>query len=192
MHESAASAHRGAFFRSWLKDPLNVASIVPSGVMLARQMAKGIDRHSRVLELGAGTGTLTQAILARGVEPANLYLVERHPDFADILRHRFPNAPVLETDADAIAARHPELVGTFDFVISGLPILWFERDKKRRTLESAFAMLRPAGCVHQFTYLGPPPVGRGMMRELGIHAHLLSLAPLNFPPAYVYRFMRAA
>lgn len=192
MPDSAGSPHRGVFFRSWLKDPLNVASIVPSGVMLARQMANGIDRDSRVLELGAGTGTLTQAILARGVEPANLYLVERHPGFAAILRQLFPGAFVLESDADAIAERYPELVGTFDFVISGLPILWFERAKKRRTLEAAFAMLRPAGCVHQFTYMGAPPVGRGIMRELGIDARLLSLAPLNFPPAYVYRFMRAA
>lgn len=190
MPDLADSPHRGAFFRSWLKDPLNVASVVPSGTMLAKQMARGVGPTSRVLELGAGTGTLTQALLARGVMPENLYLVERHGGFADILRRRFRGATVLQTDADAVLDRHPELVATFDFVISGLPILWFEREKKRRTLEVAFAMLAPAGCLHQFTYMVRPPVGAGLLRELGLRAELSSLAPLNLPPAYVYRLRR--
>jgi phospholipid N-methyltransferase len=158
--------------------------------MLAKQMAKGLSPGDKVIELGAGTGTVTQAILDRGVLPEDLYIVERNADFAAILRRRFPGSQVLECNAEAILDLYPELLGAADVVVSGLPILWFQRSKKVQTLAAAFAALRPQGRLHQFTYLGRAPVGRSMMRELGLRATLLSLAPLNLPPAYVYRFSR--
>jgi phospholipid N-methyltransferase len=190
MSDTNLSSHRAAFFRTWLKDPFNVASIVPSGAMLAKQMAKGLLPGDKVIELGAGTGTVTRAILDRGVRPEDLFIVERNADFAAILRRSFPGSQVFECDADAMVDLYPELLGAADVVVSGLPILWFQRSKKLQTLAAAFAVLRPQGRLHQFTYMGRAPVGRSLMRELGLRAKLQSLAPLNLPPAYVYRFSR--
>jgi phosphatidylethanolamine/phosphatidyl-N-methylethanolamine N-methyltransferase len=153
-------------------------------------MATGVHEGARVLELGAGTGTLTDAILERGVRPADLYLVEQHADFADILRRRFPGATVLETQAEAVTRSIGALAGTFDFVISGLPIVWFNRDKKSQILESAFTLLKPEGAMQQFTYLGRPPVGGRLLAGIGLEAELLGIAPMNLPPAFVYRFER--
>jgi phospholipid N-methyltransferase len=184
------SAHRGAFFKSWLQDPFHVASVVPSSRWLARLMATDLDPNARVVELGAGTGTLTQAILDRGVQPRNLYLVEQNAAFARILRMRFPAATVIEADAELLSQQLGALAGTVDYVISGLPILWFNKAKKTRILDGAFALLRPAGRFHQFTYLGRPPVGNRLLAELNLKEKLLGIAPFNLPPAFVYRFVR--
>ncbi len=73
-----------------------------------------------------------------------------------------------------------------------MPILWFNRDKKAAILDEAFALLGPAGRLHQFTYLGRPPVGSRLLAELSLRATLLGIAPMNLPPAFVYRFERAA
>jgi phospholipid N-methyltransferase len=75
-------------------------------------------------------------------------------------------------------------------VISGLPILWFNRDKKSAILAEAFELMRPQGRYQQFTYLGRPPVGPRLLAELGLRATLLGIAPMNLPPAFVYRFER--
>ncbi len=180
--------HRRAFFANWLSDPLNVAAIAPSGRMLARRMAVGIGAGHTVVELGAGTGTLTTEILKAGVKARNLHLVERNAAFADILRRRFPGAHVHHAEAGDLADVIP--VRDIDSVVSGLPILWFERSKKRAILKAAFEVLRSGGFMQQFTYFGKPPVGSRLLRELGLSATLVGLAPLNLPPAFVYRFER--
>jgi phospholipid N-methyltransferase len=185
------AAYRGVFFRSWLKDPFNVASVAPSSRWLARLMATGVSAGSRVVELGAGTGPLTTAILDLGVLPEDLYLVEQHADFCAVLRERFPNAHVLQADAAALSASLDDLRGSVDYVISGLPILWFNRDKKAAILTEAFELLKPRGRFQQFTYLGRPPVGAKLLAELGLRPTLLGIAPMNLPPAFVYRFERS-
>jgi phosphatidylethanolamine/phosphatidyl-N-methylethanolamine N-methyltransferase len=185
------SSHSAAFFRTWLEDPFHVASVLPSSRWLAKLMAKDLHAGARVVELGAGTGTLTQAILERGVHPSDLYLVEQNSVFAEILRLRFPAATVVEADAAALPEHLGALTGTVDYVISGLPILWFKKDTKARILAGTFELLKSAGRLHQFTYLGRPPVGNRLLDELSLRTTLLGVAPLNLPPAFVYRFERA-
>jgi phospholipid N-methyltransferase len=183
-------AHRGIFFRSWLRDPFRVAAVAPSSRWLARLMATGLTPESCVIELGAGTGTLTSAILDCGVRPENLFLIEQHTEFCEVLRARFPGASVLQIDAAALTTSLGALRGRVDFVISGLPILWFNRDKKSAILSEAFELLKPQGCYQQFTYLGRPPVGPRLLADLGLRPTLLGIAPMNLPPAFVYRFER--
>jgi len=189
LQRNPHSAHHAAFFKNWLQDPFQVASIVPSSRALAKLMATDLYPGARVVELGAGTGTLTQAILERGVRAADLHLVEQNDAFASILRMRFPGATIVHGDAQTLNETLGELAGRVDFVISGLPILWFSRDKKTRILDATFTLLKRGGALHQFTYVGRPPVGNRLMRSLRLEAKLLGFA-VNFPPAFVYRFTR--
>lgn len=184
------SAHRTEFFKSWLHDPRGVASIAPSGRALARNMASGIGPGARVLELGAGTGTLTEALLANGVAPQHLHLVERNPSFINILHRRFPDVCVHAIDAAQLAMHFNGHIGRFDFIVSGLPIIWFKPALKRAILGGAFELLTPGGRFHQFTYLGRSPIDRGILSELGLEAEFAGFVPLNFPPGFVYRFER--
>ena len=146
-----------------------------------------------MVELGAGTGTLTQALVDAGVRSEDLYLIDQNVAFVEILRARFPHATVLQANAAELATRLSALAGTVDYVVSGLPILWFDKETKTRILEQAFSLLRkPGGCFHQFTYLGRPPVGSGILDRLGLTAALIGISPINLPPAFVYRLQRAA
>ncbi len=155
-------------------------------------MARGVRSGDRVIELGAGTGTVTDAILERGVRPEDLFLVEQNAAFASILRHRFPRTTVVQADAADLTTPLRALRGSVDWVISGLPILWFSKEKKTRIVEEAFSLLSAAGGFQQFTYLGRPPVGQRLLTGLGLRAALLGITPLNLPPAFVYRFSRLA
>lgn len=189
-HPRDHEQNRGVFFRSWLRDPFHVASIAPSSRGLADLMATNIESGARVVEFGAGTGSLTSAILDRGVRPEDLYLVERNRDFVAVLRRRFPRAHVVEADAAAVPAELDGLQGTVDYVVSGLPILWFSRGTKAAILATVMTLLKPSGKLHQFTYLGRPPIGATLRTELNLRATLLGIAPMNLPPAFVYEFGR--
>ncbi len=96
----------------------------------------------------------------------------------------------MHADAQTLNERLESLAGAVDYVISGLPIVWFDKDKKTRILDAVFTLLKRGGALHQFTYLGKPPVGKRLMRELRLDATLIGLTVANFPPAFVYRFTR--
>jgi len=190
LQQKRHSAHHAAFFKNWLHDPFQVASIVPSSRSLARLMATDLHAGARVVELGAGTGTLTQALIDRGVRASDLFLVENNDAFASILGKRFPSTTIVHANAQTLNERLSTLAGVVDYVVSGLPIVWFDKDKKTRILDATFTLLKRGGALHQFTYLGKPPVGKRLMKDLGLRARLIGMTVANFPPAFVYRFTR--
>jgi phospholipid N-methyltransferase len=190
LQQRRNAPHRGEFFRGWLEDPFHVASITPSSRWVARLMATDVGPATRVVELGAGTGTLTEALIDQGVRRENLHLVEQHPRFCDVLRERFPSTHLVQADAAKLTEALGSLRASVDYVISGLPIMWFRQPTKARILREAFELLRPHGRYHQVTFFGAPPVCSRLLRQLGLRATLLGISPLNLPPAFVYRFER--
>src|SRR5258707_12655085 len=82
------------FLRRWWRRPFAMGAVVPSGRLLAEAMARttlsvmaGRDGH--VIELGAGTGEVTKALLAVGIAAERLALVERDQELAAFLRRHF-------------------------------------------------------------------------------------------------------
>lgn len=179
----------GHFFKSWIQNPVAIGAVAPSGRLLAKLMATGLRRGARVIELGAGTGTVTQAILDAGVRAEDLFAVEQNAQFLKILARRFPECPLVAADALSLVEHVPG-AGTFDFVVSGLPLLFFSPEQKQRLLEQVFEMLGSKGALHQFTYAGRCPVERGLRSRLELRSSLVGIAPFNLPPAFVYRLSR--
>jgi phospholipid N-methyltransferase len=107
------------------------------------------------------------------------------------LRRRFPKATLLHADATALPPHTRKLAGTFDFIVSGLPLVLFSRAQKERLLAHVLELLKPTGAFHQFTYGGRCPIRRSIRAALGVDTALLGIAPFNVPPAFVYRLCRA-
>jgi phospholipid N-methyltransferase len=189
--QRVASAAYSRFLRSWLNDPLAVGAVAPSGRSLARSMSRELSPGDRVVELGPGTGIVTREILARGVRPSDLVLIERCEDFAGHLEREHPSVKVLRGDATESQEGLAPLRGTIDFVVSGLPLLLFSREQKTRLLEQCFGLLREGGALIQFTYGGRCPVGRRELECQGLVAKCIGFIALNMPPAFIYRIARA-
>src|ERR1700690_3967840 len=79
------------FLRSWIERPLSIGAVTPSGKILARTMASYVDPDSNgpVVELGPGTGPVTEALVRAGVAPSRLVLVGFNPSFCRILQARY-------------------------------------------------------------------------------------------------------
>ena len=179
------------FFWSWTSDPLRVAAIAPSGESLARVMTRESGpSDGPVLELGAGTGAFTRALLAQGVRETDLTLVEYGSNFMRMLQLRFPQARVLWMDASQLGQYKLFPEANVGAVVSGLPLLSMSPRKVMSILNGAFGYLKPTGAFYQFTYGPRCPVPRPILDRLGLKATRVGGTVRNLPPAAVYRITR--
>jgi phosphatidylethanolamine/phosphatidyl-N-methylethanolamine N-methyltransferase len=177
------------FIRSWLERPLATGAVTPSGRVLARTMARYIEpaTSGHVIELGPGTGPVTEALVEHGVDPARLILVEFNPRFCALLRSRFPSATVVHGDAYRLRYAVADLLRQpAAAVVSGLPLFTKPLRLRLRLLREGLSLLRPGAPFVQFTYAVVPPIPKAVA---GVRAEASDRIWMNLPPArvWVYR-----
>jgi len=188
-------ADEARFFKSWLDNPAVAGAVSPSGRFLARMMARYVDprKAGPVVELGPGTGAITEALLARGIAPGRLYLVEFDPGFCKLLKRRFPGVHVIKGDAYQLSQT---LRGRFRrppaAIVSSLPLLLKPETQRLALLADAFGCMSPDGCFVQFTYGRVSPVPRDKASALDFHVEASPPVWLNLPPARVWIYRRQA
>ena len=141
-----------------LRSPRAMGAICPSSDALAQQVVQHVPLNvaGKVVELGAGTGAITRALLRHGVPPPKLIVVERSRLLANQLRRRYPRISVVEGDA-AHLTRYLESQPV-RAVVSGLPLRSLPLATVRMIMSSVEAALAPGGMFIQFTYNLRAPV----------------------------------
>ena len=177
-------------FRHWLRRPLEIGAVLPSGRTVARAMARELpERGGLVLELGGGTGALTSGLLEAGCRPKSLLVVEREPALAASLRRRFPPVRVIEADAREIGwVLDGQQIGPLAAVVSSLPIKWFDLAGQRAIVDACFARMPAEGVFLQLTnaLVSPLPA-----RLLGLEGAEVARLWTHVPPVQIWRYRRA-
>ena len=177
------------FIRSWFEKPLTMGAISPSGKLLARTMASYVDPSvpGPVIELGPGTGPVTEALVEQGVDPSRLVLVEFNSDFCRLLRMRYPDATVIRGDAYSLR----RMLGSMleqpaAAIVSGLPLVTKPLKTRVRLIREAFRLMQPNAPFVQFTYAVMPPIPKALA---GVSTEASERIWMNVPPArvWVYR-----
>ena len=180
----------GLFFRRWLANPLQMGSIIPSSPALCGRIARLVRRAEDevVVELGAGTGVVSRALLAAGVPAHRLVVVEIVPDMAEHLRAALPGVNVIQGDAFELARALPAaLHGKVGTAICGIPLVLLPLAQQRRFVEAVEAVAPGRGfLLYSYCITSPLP-----WEKLGLVAKREAWTPLNFPPASVWRYTPA-
>jgi len=177
------------FLRSWIEKPLHMGAVMPSSKLLARTMAQYVDVDSKgpVIELGPGTGAITNALIEHGVDQKRLVLVEYNPGFCALLRDRYPQAKVVQGDAYTLRASLGEVLDApACAVVSGLPLVTKPMLTRLKLIRDAFLALAPGAPFVQFTYSVAPPIPKSLP---GVSTEASERIWMNLPPArvWVYR-----
>ncbi len=182
----ASRTPAAVFLRELVTNPREMGAVWPSSRQLARRIAAAVpcDGKGKVVELGGGTGAVTEALLARGISPERLIVVERAPSLAAVLRSRFPRVRVVEGDAMHLA----ELLqdeGGIAVVVSGLPLRSLPPRAVAIIVRAVSEVLDPGGIFVQFTYHLSPQ--RSLSQRFSPLSSRLVLG--NLPPARVWAFV---
>jgi phosphatidylethanolamine/phosphatidyl-N-methylethanolamine N-methyltransferase len=177
------------FLGKFLRHGTAIASVAPSSRWLSRATIANIDwgRAGVVVELGAGTGPITRELAARAGDQTRLVIVERDPDFAEILRQRYggrPNLDVIEGDVVDLAQMLAERgIDRVDHVVSGLPTPSFSRELQQSLFRNVRDVLQPDGTYNQITEM--PLVYWNFYRRFFDQVQFV-FEPRNLPPAGAY------
>jgi phosphatidylethanolamine/phosphatidyl-N-methylethanolamine N-methyltransferase len=175
------------FLREWLVNPQRTGAVAPSSPMLGAAMARWLPRNpeSYVLELGPGTGAVTDALLKRGLREDRLVAIEKNATLAKILRKRFLQAHIITGDAwdlDKLLTELPQPIESVGAVISSLPLLNFPKEQADELAQKIRGALEPGGRWVQYSYQIVKDRSRG-----GEHFKMVSskIVWFNLPPARV-------
>lgn len=180
------------FLKGFIDRPKSVGTPFATSPYTGRAMASLIEPQSGlpVLEIGPGTGTITRAILGRGVRPDQLFSVEYSDLFIEPLRAEFPGVHILHGDAldlDTVLGDKRDTV--FDSVVSAIPLLNLPMASRISYLEDMLKRIPLGRPVIQVTYgpLSPVPAGRA---DFSVERADFILR--NVPPAHLWTYRRFA
>ncbi len=189
--------HAAASFHS-------IGAVAPSGRELVAAMTAAIDPDGdpvRVLEVGAGTGPMTQGLLRRLPAGSSLVVVEPNTGFTERLRALGAQRPDVTTEVHAVLLQDLDAPGPYHHIVSSLPFAIFSADVVETIVERLLADLTPGGIFSYFAYRGAQlrialtPPGRERDKQLAVQGYLRRVhaehhgttvpAWINLPPAVV-------
>ena len=186
------------FLRGWSRDPVAVGLPFASSSWTARRLARAvleaaIPESGPVLELGAGTGPVTQALIEAGCPQDQIIVVERDAELCAILQRRFRQLCVLHGDAlELEETLAPARIPSVSVVLSGLPMRAVAPPAAARCYSGAFRSMPSGGAIIQYTYGFKSPVAPAEI-DLKLDATFIGREWRNVPPMGIwnYRLSRA-
>jgi phospholipid N-methyltransferase len=161
-----------------------VGAVLPTSRRAVRDMLDlaELEQARLVVELGAGTGVHTAALLDRLGPHAELIAFEIDPGLADGLRRKLPDprlrvvAGSAEDVSEVLAGRRPQVV------VSALPFTSLPAGTGRLILERTRGVLAAGGVLLVLQY--SPLLAAELSRLFGSVTRRVSL--LNVPPAFLF------
>lgn len=177
------------FLKNWIFHPLQMGTIFPSSPRTGKLIGDLVQNPSqcKVVELGAGTGQVTEWLSKEGIKKENFISVEYDKGFYKELKRKFPTVNFLNIDAAELLEKiPPEFIGKTDYVISTLPLIPMPKEQQLKILNATFKLLKPEGKLYQVSLSLRKPK---YFDELGLESKHVLTSWLNLPPMFVYELM---
>jgi phosphatidylethanolamine/phosphatidyl-N-methylethanolamine N-methyltransferase len=183
------------FVSSAVRSPAVIGAVAPSGRALCDLLASVApqDGSATVVELGPGTGVVSQALRRRLAPEARHVAVEIDPGMVTHLTRTRPWLEVVHGDAKDLQKLLADIgITHVDTIVSGLPWTLFSREAQRGIMEQVSRVLVPGGVFTTFAYrhvmnLPTQRRFRELLEESFDEVHVTSTVWRNVPPALCYQ-----
>lgn len=181
------------FVKAAIKNPRDVSTVFPTSRWLAQRLLDEIPikPNSFIVEVGAGTGAITQHLLRRLTKPGEQYLgVELNEQMVTYLRTYFPSMKFEQGLAQNLDVWMKDKKA--DGVVSSLPWTVFPEAVQRETLSAIYDSLKPGGVFATYMCLNSSwyPQAKRFKEMINSSFKSVDKTPVewrNIPPAFVFR-----
>jgi phospholipid N-methyltransferase len=176
-----------------------VGAISPSSRYLANAMLEPLpfERTRIAVELGAGTGAITNALLDRLPPSATLLVFEINRRFFDCLRRSIsdPRVILINSSVEYIDSElHRRGIQQVDAVVSSLGLAFMPDRQRHALFERLLPFLQPRSVFTQYQYIHGLQFREGALRRFNLRPLLRryfasvqsKIEWRNLPPAFVF------
>lgn len=186
---------RHKFLAAWMRSPKGMGAILPSSRTLARAMVAQIDRDvpGVIIELGAGTGVMTNALLQSGIDPERLLIIERDKHLHSILSEHFDGLNIVCEDAmnlDKVLERNG--ITEVCAIISSLPFMTIPKPIGHVIQGQMAKVINDKSSIIQFTYGVQSPISKKQQQKVQLTSKRSRIVVTNVPPAHVWVYRKNA
>lgn len=180
------------FLYHYLKNPKQVGALCPSSKKLTRAIIQGIGlkKVQNIVEIGAGTGVFTEAILKNKNENAKFFAVEINEKIVNKLTKKYENLDLQIGNAENLAHfLNQRQMLNVDIIVSGIPWALLKDYEQEKLLNVIYQNLNKGGYFNTFAYILPSPAGkafRSKIFKLFKKVRISKIIWENVPPAVVY------
>ncbi|WP_053998494.1 class I SAM-dependent methyltransferase [Ahrensia marina] len=178
------------FIGGVIRSPQRLGAIAPTSAVVSDVIASHISSNSGlpVLELGPGTGPVTDAILRRGIAEKDIVAIEYDESFCNDWQARYPAATIIQGNALNLDQTLQHLGDQqFDCIVSGIPMLNFSQKDQAMFLETAFKRIAPGRPIIQITYGRRSPIS---VADSNIEMTASRRILRNLPPAKIWTYRK--
>lgn len=183
------------FLTRFLANPGLVGALLPSSSALCREITSHINIESAeaVVELGPGTGVITDEILARLNPQAKFVAIELDSKMYEALRKNRPDLHIVNDSAVNLTKIMKDAdIKHLNTIVSGLPWAAFPESLQVGILDAIVDSLSEGGYFTTFAYLQGLALPAGqrfkkMLKNFFREVEVSRIIWNNIPPAIVYR-----
>lgn len=175
------------FLKTFIKDK-DVASVTPTSQHCVKKVCSNIDfsKDFTLVEYGPGDGVFSKYLISKMSPQSRLILIEANKDFVAHLKETItdPRVEIFNNLAgDVQSILNAEDAGNIDYVLSGIPFSFLNKDRKRDVLLATKTILKHGGIFLAYQTSGH--LKKPLMEVFGNYE--TDFVPLNIPPYFVYK-----
>jgi len=188
LRQLAKKTYRATqFFTGFLHAPFRVGSICSSSSTLTSTLIQQIPTNTDglIIDLGAGSGAVSNQLINAGVDPKNILAIEISPHLAKVFKKRCPTVPLSIGDARELDAIVQEYAPgqAITLIISSLPFRSMPKTLVKQITVSLQKVMEQHHCpLVQYSYavwMQYP------LKKYGFSPCASKIVVRNFPPARV-------
>lgn len=164
------------FLQELPKNFQEIGQLVPSSRVLAKRLSRAVDMVDgprRILEVGAGTGSVTKELLREMEEDDSLVVCEINPRLLEILKEELSENPRYQPLVDRVEFHTMSVQDlamifeeqSFDCIVSSLPFTNFTPEIVTEILDLYEWLVKPGGTLSFYEYVGLRKVGQVFRSE---------------------------
>ncbi|OEF95608.1 class I SAM-dependent methyltransferase [Desulfuribacillus alkaliarsenatis] len=175
---------KATFLYKFIKKPKQIGSITPSSRYLVRKMLETVDfnKTNSVVELGAGTGVITQEIYNSKKSDTDFYIFEYDDEMRAVLKNIYKTAAYCKDAYELKDTLSSYGASEVDCIISCLPLATFSETGRQAIMEQVIESLSDDGIFVAYQY----SLQMKQLLSKNFSKVTIQFVPLNIPPAFIY------
>ena len=183
-----AIIEHGIYLKKFFMNPFKLGSVAPTSKSSANFLAKHIDKNGYIIELGAGTGSLTAGILDAGIDPKKLIAIEIDPTFCKMLEKKFPNLKIICADARNLKEiLSDEVLKNISCIVSAMPLLHLSKNIRIKVISAITECIEDKGKYIQVSY---SPISPVPWKEFNLKQERYGTIFKNIPPITIFGYTK--